>query len=454
MIKLKFKSLTMRIWITFTAVILLITLCLSVIYFYYFRYLDTRNKTQDLLESHIFLLDSSFDEPMRLDILRSLRSVSHFIYANGHINDLNRPPMGGQPGRMPPPDMDNPMQPYDGFSVRNWIANFAVGDVSGNSYYKRYDGINYIFAITAMDNGAYFISYMPNVYDNSIMYYMFIISGLFIVLGFAAARIIANYISRPLSKLEKFTLRIAAKDWKEPIVIKNEDEIGRLAASMNKMQEALKRADEDEKMFLQSISHDLKTPVMVIMSHADAILDGVYIDTLDKTALIIKDEAIRLNKKIKQLLYLNTLDYMLGNQPETAVIELDEVIRCTAEKLKLLGSHLKWKLDVDPVSIEGNEEKITIAIENVFDNAIRYARSEILVSVKKSKGSVRIEVFNDGEPIKPENLDKIFHSLYKDKTGNFGLGLAITKKIITFFGGSVYAENADAGVSFIIEYPL
>lgn len=80
---------------------------------------------------------------------------------------------------------------------------------------------------------------------------------------------------------------------------------------MNMMQRELKRADEEEKMFLQSISHDLKTPIMVIMSHAAAIIDGVYVESVEKSAEIIKDEALNLEKKVKQMLYLNTLDYVL-----------------------------------------------------------------------------------------------------------------------------------------------
>ena len=451
--KFKFKSLTMRIWMTFTAVILLVALCLTVMYFYYFRYLDTRGRTQDLLEVHDILLDSNFADPARFDILRNMRGASHFIHSNGHVNDFGMPPMRGQPGRMPPPNIENPMPQYNDFAVRNWILNYIGGSADERTFNKRFDGVNFIFAITEIGEGVHFVTYMPNVYDNSLMYYMLVISGLFILVGFAAARIIAKYISKPLSRLENFTMRIAAKDWKEPIVLKNEDEIGRLAVSMNKMQEALKRADEEEKTFLQSISHDLKTPVMVIMGHADAIIDGVYIDTLDKTAQIIKDEALRLNKRIKQLLYLNTLDYILGSQTETDVIELGKLVRSTVDKLEILGSSLDWKLDIVPVAVKGSEEKLTVAIENILDNALRYAKSEIRVTLNKTGNSARIEVFNDGDKIKPEDLGDVFRSLYKGKTGNFGLGLAISKRIITFFGGNVYAENRENGVSFIIDYP-
>ncbi|MCL2059375.1 MAG: HAMP domain-containing histidine kinase [Oscillospiraceae bacterium] len=461
----RFKSLTMRIWATFTAVILIITLCLTIIYLYFFRYMDTRAKTQDLMDVHSYIMYSSFDETMRFDLFRSLRGASHFTYSNGNIYDIARPPMGGQPGqpdgqpgRAPPPNItggaSSPAAPFDGAAVRNWIAGFAAGGMAETPFHKKFHGMNFIFVISALDEGAYFISYMPNDYDDNTMYYMLLISGLFIIVGFVAARIIANYISKPLSRLEDFTKRIAAKDWGEPIVINNEDEISRLAASMNKMQDALKRADEDEKMFLQSISHDLKTPVMVIMSHADAIIDGVYVETLDKTAGIIKDEAISLNKRIKQLLYLNTLDYALGNQAAASAIALEDVLARVVERFELLGGGIDWEVDVEPATIMGDEEKFVVAIENILDNALRYAKTKITVTAKKGQKSVRIEIHDDGGGIEPDNIEKIFLSLYKEKTGNFGLGLAITKKIITFFGGSVYAVNKAGGASFIVEYPL
>jgi two-component system sensor histidine kinase CssS len=119
-----------------------------------------------------------------------------------------------------------------------------------------------------------------------------------------------------------------------------------------------------------------------------------------------------------------------------------------------LGSHLVWHVDIEPVIIKGNDEKLTVAIENILDNAIRYAKSDISISVKKNKKTVRVEISNDGEHIKPENLDKIFQGLYKDKTGNFGLGLAITQKIVSFYGGDIFAENKEKGVSVIIDFPV
>lgn len=65
-----------------------------------------------------------------------------------------------------------------------------------------------------------------------------------------------------------------------------------------------------------------------------------------------------------------------------------------------------------------------------------------------------LELFNDGDHIREEHINRIFDNLYKDKTGNFGLGLAISKKIIDFYSGEIKAVNREKGVSFLIKLPI
>jgi two-component system sensor histidine kinase CssS len=413
--------------------------------------MDTEARTQDLMSVHEILFESEYDIFHRFGLFRNLREVSHFVYTNNNISAPSRLP---QRINMPSFDTLNLQPQLDRTQLNSWLADVTGTLMSKVAIRQSFNGIEYIFVISSLGEQTYLVSYVPNIHDNRTIYYVLVAGLTVIIVGLIAAKIVANYISKPLSTLEKFTEKVAAKDWKEPIILQNDDEIGRLAASMNKMQEALRRADEEEKLFLQSISHDLKTPVMIIMSHADAIIDGVYIDTPENTALIIKNEAISLSKRIKQLLYLNTLDYVLGNQSETSPIELDDLIRKVVSRLEILSGHLEWTINADKVAVIGNHEKLTVAIENILDNAIRYAKSQISVSLNQNGKTVRIELFNDGDPIGFEDMERIFENMYKDKTGNFGLGLAITRKIISYFGGNVYAQNKENGVSFIIEYPI
>ena len=335
-----------------------------------------------------------------------------------------------------------PMQ-YD---VHNELKSYAAGQLESKEIRTTVNNIQILAVISSSDNG-YLVSYMPYHHNDSILKALIIIGGIFIIAGFFIARVIAAYLAKPLSELEAFTHQIATKKWGEPIVMKSRDEIGRLADSMNKMQEDLKRADEEERLFLQSISHDLKTPVMVIMSHADAIIDGVYIDTPENTATIIKNEAISLSKKIKQLLYFNTLAYSLENNSESSEVFLDEIVLSTFSRLKTSRPEIFTEPQLERTCVIADPDKLTVAIENIIDNALRYSDGEIRVTL-----SDRIlDIYNSGANIPQQNLERIFDNMYKDKTGNFGLGLAISKKIITHYGGTVYAVNREKGVSIVIE---
>jgi len=454
--RFRFKSLTMRIWVTFSVVILIIICSTSILYLFAFRKMDENAKMQDLKVVHEALLKSNdFNQPLsNFSKIKNLRNSDNFIV---NIDDNNRISIidinkRGVPPPPPPPG-------HNDIAIKIWMTSFIKGDNIHEKQFKEvYNNVQFLFIISSIEYGStgksYLISYMPNIKNDTLLYMVIIIGLIFIVIGFFAAKIVANYISKPLKELENYTVKIAHKDWSEPIKIKSEDEIGRLAKAMNRMQKELKRADEEEKTFLQSISHDLTTPVMVIMSHAEAIIDGVYIDSIEKTAEIIKDEATRLEKKINQMLYLNTLDYLLENSGKNTYINLHDLLLRIISRFEVINSKIEWNLDLDDVTIMGDVDKIQVCIENILDNAQRYAEEKICISLKKEKDYAVLEIYNDGPNIDKEHIDHIFDKLYKDKTGNFGLGLAISKKIIDFYNGEIKAVNREKGVSFIIKYPI
>lgn len=427
---LNFKSLTMRIWVSFTFIILVVILGVSFFNVMIFRRIGLNEKKETLLALHNLILNDE-DIFIRQDrLFRGLSGIRHYIYKDGFVKTMGRQSFS-------PEEVDTAF----------WLAAFAADSTNGRVYVKSHGNKAVIFTASPLESG-YFVSYSSQENDNTLMRYMLATGAIFIFSGFFAAKAAASKLSEPLLRLEKFTEKIAAKDWGEPIEIWSRDEIGRLAQSMNKMQSELKRADYEEQNFLQSISHGLKTPVMVIMSHADAIIDGVYVKNLQNTAQIIKNEAAALDKKIRQLLYLNTLPYSLENESRSENLDLSELAENIVSRFKLSGRKLKWTLNAEPCIITADCEKMTTAIENIIENAMRYAASEIRITV--SGGNM--EIYNDGSSIAEEEADEIFKNMYKGRGGNFGLGLAISKKTIEFYNGSISAVNKDDGVSFSISF--
>jgi two-component system sensor histidine kinase CssS len=120
----------------------------------------------------------------------------------------------------------------------------------------------------------------------------------------------------------------------------------------------------------------------------------------------------------------------------------------------MVRSEIEWDLNIDEITIRGYADKIKVSIENIVDNGLRYAREKICITLKKEDSYAVLDIYNDGPVIDEKHMGRIFDNLYKDRTGNFGLGLAISKKIIDFHNGKIEAVNREKGVSFIIKLPI
>lgn len=278
------------------------------------------------------------------------------------------------------------------------------------------------------------------------------------IVNICIAKIISNKITEPLRYLEKKVRKIANKEWEEPIFLNRGDEFGKLASSFNMMQDSLKKMEIEEEIFLQSVSHDLKTPIMVIHSYSQALADRMYLnDSFDDTVAVIIKEAKNLEKKVEKLLYLNSLDYILERKSEFKKIRLRPMVSNLIERFSLVQNKVAIEVKLEDMPVWGNEEELTVALENILENNMRYARSTIWVKAfqvqQQGREQVAIVLENDGPPIEPEQLNQLFNHFYKGKNGKFGLGLFITKKIIQFHGGEVQAENTYGRVRFTVLLP-
>jgi two-component system sensor histidine kinase CssS len=451
--KLRFKSLTMRIWVYFVVMISFIVLIFFIINF--------------------FMIRRNFEER----IFKTLH-----IYQNVIMNNLNRSPQRGLfAGSLTDSlDQDEETRGIDFFMVKNnrvitfgrrfkkafffekhlslmnWMKTYIPKLEKGTGrFVAKYQKITVFFLIkkyTTTDGIFYLITYSRRLEKHGTNELIWLTATI-TLLSFFVAKLIANNLSQPLLSLERHTERIARKEWPEPLELDRNDEIGRLARSMNQMQTALQNADEEERAFLQSISHDLKTPVMVIKSYAEAILDGVYLDSLEKTVKIISNEASKLETKIKQLLYFNSLNYIMENDKTVPEVRIDLLCKDLYGRFKLVRD-IEWELALEEVSLRCSPDRMMVALENIVDNQLRYAATKIRIDLKQVQDHLMLEIYNDGPNIAAADVRRIFDKFYRDKKGHFGLGLAISQKIISFYHGVIQAVNQPQGVSFQIKIPL
>lgn len=447
---MKFKSLTMRIWFIISVIIFTIVLVISLAFTFIMKGSDEGKAMHMLHLSHQLVLTSVTENQFNRDIIGFVthQGTYHFVFDknNGQINFITGHDENDEKHKSDkPPLTDKPL------AVK---MSHLITNNDHLSLKKTIDHQTYLIEINHVKDQSFLISYQ-SLDDTQNLPETILIGFLVILLSLPLSKVIANNIAKPLKQLEGYTKRIANKEWDHDLDLKSEDEIGRLAKAMKEMKEALKLADEEEKKFLQSISHDLKTPVMVIMSYAQAVIDGMNEDSAEESAAIIKKEAIRLEKKIKQVLYLNTLDYVLDNDKEKEDVYLDKLLTYLIANFQAVNADLSWKLNIEtkPAVMLGNPDRIRVSIENILENQLRYAENTIQVSLKDSGSSWMIEIRNDGPLISEKDLNQIFKSLYKGDKGNFGLGLSISHKIVNFYHGTIKVENRDGQVCFTINYP-
>lgn len=310
---------------------------------------------------------------------------------------------------------------------------------------------------------AYLFSYMWDTYQKQLVQELYkkMLSLLLIILfiSWIPSFWLIRSVSKPIVQIGKRVKRIANRDWHEPVVTDRTDEIGQLVSSIEWMREKLVQQDEAQQTFLQHISHELKTPVMVIRSYAEAIGDGIFPKgDLPGSVKVIDEEAQRLEKRIHDLLYLTKLDYMDEHGSKREKFQWQTLIEQAVERLKWRRKELDWKLNLIYADMRGDPEQWSIALENVLDNQIRYAAKAIRISMEmRQTGSgtkLELRIWNDGPSIPEQDQDSLFQPFTKGKNGQFGLGLAIVKRIADLHQSQVSIRNENGGVSYYFLIPF
>ena len=218
-----------------------------------------------------------------------------------------------------------------------------------------------------------------------------------------------------------------------------------------------KDAFDKQRDFIADASHELKTPLAVIMASSDELKNDKnnkkYIDN-------IKFESERMSTLIKSLLDLSKLEngVSINSYKEENISNIVEKICLTFEAVAYEQGH-KIETNIDEnIMFKCSKEEIERLISIILDNAIKhsYENSTIIVKLNKDKNNNNIEIINSGAPIKAGDEEKIFERFYRaDKSRNreanrYGLGLAIAKNIVTNHSGTIKAFSKDNKTTFKI----
>ena len=356
------------------------------------------------------------------------------------------------------------------------------------------NNLNYILLLGNLDNGYNLyisIPALPIEESVQISNQALIIIGIIILL---VSAVISSYISKkftaPIVQLNDITDKMAKLDFsKKYRLTDTDDEINELGKNINTMSDKLEstikqlrennselekdieeksKIDEMRKQFISDVSHELKTPIALIQGYAEGLIENVNTDEESRKfyAEVILDESNKMDTLVKQLLELMKLEYGKRefNNGNFDVVELiHEVIRKCKVMIEERKIQIKFETK-EPVMVLADDFYIEQVVMNYFTNAIKHAdevngikQIEIKIEKNEATNKIRVSVFNTGEKIQEEHLEKIWGRFYKEDTsrnreeGGSGIGLALVKAIMNNYQNDYGVINKEDGVEFYFE---
>lgn len=307
----------------------------------------------------------------------------------------------------------------------------------------------YYYLITKVNSKKCLISLTTSDYSHDLIVSLRnqIVYIQYAFLAFIALVLILWVLSliNPLKKIKNYIDSIKNNE-KAELNIKRNDEIGVVSDALIAMKEDLDLQEKIKEEMIHNISHDLKTPIALIKTYSQSVKDDIYpYGDKDSSMDIIIENADRLDHKVKSFLYLNRLDYLQGENKEIEPFEIKNTIERLTQQLSQVHPQLNIELYLEDVCFIGEQEHWRVAIENIIENASRYAKSLIKITLKDDY----LEIFNDGEPIDKDKMEYLFKPYVRGVKGQFGLGLSIVEKTAHMYGYDIHAYNQEEGVSFI-----
>lgn len=292
---------------------------------------------------------------------------------------------------------------------------------------------------------------------------LMIIAVLVLVLGY----VLAGILMKPFAKVTKAIEDITDGYLDDNISVQDYTETELITDAFNKMLGRVKSLDDSRQEFVSNVSHELKTPLTSMKVLADSLVgqDNVPIELYQEFMQDIAEEIDRENRIITDLLTLVKLDKKAENL-NIDTVNINELLELILKRLKPIAAKRNIELVLEsyrPVNAEIDETKLTLAISNLVENAIKYNTDGgwVRVSLNADHKYFYVTVADSGMGIPEDSIDHIFERFYRvDKSHSTeiegtGLGLAITRSAIVMHHGAIRVRSKEKeGTTFSVRIPL
>ncbi|MGC5248588.1 sensor histidine kinase [Gordonia sp. DT219] len=351
-------------------------------------------------------------------------------------------------GYVPPGTGDDPPAPVyaDGVRIPGFRDEYCATEVLASYAGRR-------FAVIALDRATGIRSS-----EWTAAAIMAIELPIIAALGAAAVYLLVGRSLRPVSRISRRVDEIGASrlDQRVPVPAAH-DEIHALALTMNGMLARLESSREAQLGFVGDASHELRSPLTTVVGLLDLADDTRTPIDLDTVRTVLLPEARRMQRIVDDLLLLARADEN-GLPTKRVDVDLDDVVGAEIRRLRAANVVVAVPL-LEPVRMTGDPEMITRAVRNLSDNAVRFARASVSISLSADGDEAVIVVGDDGPGVPVEQRERIFERFARldaDRRhdSGAGLGLAIVAEIVHAHGGRVtVADRAGGGVDFELRLP-
>ena len=295
---------------------------------------------------------------------------------------------------------------------------------------------------------------------------LFISVPLTLILAGVLGYLLVKRTLKPIAEITRTAQEIQSQDLSRRIEIKNDDELGKLAATLNRAFENLQKSLERQRQFTNDASHELQTPLAIVKGEATLALTRERSkEEYQKALESISQEISHIFSIVNKLLTLARADSGT-EQVNPDKVNLKTFLEDIAADIQILAERKRLGFQVDlpeNLIIQGDEVKLRELFLNLLDNAIKYTPSggKISLSLVRKNDVAKIIVEDTGIGIPGEHLPHIFDRFYRvnrihtNSDEGSGLGLAICQHIVELHGGKIVAESeVGKGSSFTVILPL
>ncbi|HEX4324044.1 MAG TPA: HAMP domain-containing sensor histidine kinase [Gaiellaceae bacterium] len=306
-------------------------------------------------------------------------------------------------------------------------------------------GDSYYFAARTANPGAAILLRRQRSLLSGYVWGLLIAAAAGGLLAAAAAFLLARRIARPVDRVSAAARSLTRGTHPEPVPVEGAAEIATLATAFNDLATQLRRAQEAERNFLLSVSHELKTPLTAIRGYAEAVEDGA-VDAREAAA-IVASEAGRLERLVRDLLDLarmNRTDFSVHNTEIDLAEVADDAVRRYEQQAESFGVELHAVADGSAPAI-ADADRVLQVVSNLVENALRLTPQGGEVRVVAAPGVLRVE--DTGPGLGAADTEHAFERFYLheryglERQVGTGLGLAIVKELTLAMGGDVDVES-------------